>query len=204
SPLRTSAGSSGGFMGVWRSARGSRFLVELVVAPAGTIGDALGTFARGSERAPATRRARPLDWRCTFDAQFDLAVDAVERAPGSSVEDAHRDVFGLGLAGVEVERCQLARRHPGPQRLDEGIEAQVVTVTGGDVAGLQVDDHLAALTPDLVGADQQVDLARQDDRPVEWLLDRRLRTHLGGRRQGRETLLEVDDPLDRGAAQQGP
>ena len=64
----------------------------------------------------------------------------------------------LEAAAVEVVAGQQAGRHAEPERLDEGVEAQVVAVAGREAAGLEVDEHLAG--PHALGpADGEVDLA---------------------------------------------
>ena len=68
--------------------------------------------------------------------------------------------------------------------------------------GLEVDDHLAALVADR-STEHEIDLARQQDRPVEWPLHARL----GHRRrplvERGEALAELRDPLDGETAQIG-
>ena len=104
--------------------------------------------------------------------------------------------------GVQGERGQLARRDVPAQRLDEGVEAEVLAVAGHDPPRLEVDDHLAALPLDRA-ADDQVDAGAQHDRALERELRRGLGHRVPPAVEGREALEELGDPLDRLPAQVG-
>ena len=126
------------------------------------------------------------------------SISALTASSSRRAADAqHRlgDVFDDRLAGVEVERRQLARRHLGAKRLDEGVEAQVVAVLGRDPAGLEVDDQLAALGAG-GPAEREVDLARQHDRAVDGPPHGGLGRGCGAPVERREALLELDQLLD--------
>ena len=110
-----------------------------------TIGEVRPALVAGGERrAPPARGAHPLHGIDLFDGELGMAGERAFEAGERRLEHRRGDVFDVGVGRVEVEGDQPARRHPPRQRLEQGVEAQVVAVCGRRPAGLEVDDELGA------------------------------------------------------------
>src|SRR6266508_2531428 len=101
--------------------------------------------AAGGQRTPATRRPRAVDGLevGSAPAQLDEAGGRADHPGRSRPQQGLGDRLGHEAAGVEVVGGDQAGRRAQPERLEDGIEPQVVEMAGGEASGLEIDDHLA-------------------------------------------------------------
>ena len=120
------------------------------------------------------------------------------------VQDIDGDRFGADRAAVEVVGGDHPGWHADPDRLDEGVEAEVLSMDRGLTPGLQVDQDLAgpiALGP----AQRQVDLAGQGDPTVTQVgVEAAFGDRPPLRAQRRPAVLELDQQLVDLRPQLGP
>ena len=120
--------------------------------------------------------------------------DAVDDSSDGREEKVFGDVLDLEAALVEVIRGQSARRGTDADRVEQGVETQVVTVMNGGAASLEIDEYFAGSIT--VGhADRQVAASAQHEPVVDLDAQRSLGARVPGGLERGKAFEELQDQI---------